>query len=132
MKLGPCLPLTLQILSKIIQELWKKFLQLTDNIKKKISPKYYCSNRSPLIPSPNLYVPSTINIWKKVLTKTIWADKNRGKNGYSNSLKDWFGTPKISTFWTVLYKTEPSESVRRRHLAGKARHIRVGKSGALF
>ena len=24
---------------------------------------------------PNLYIPSTINIWKKVLTKAIWADK---------------------------------------------------------
>ena len=23
----------------------------------------------------NLYIPSTINIWKKVLTKAIWADK---------------------------------------------------------
>ena len=23
-----------------------------------------------------LYIPSTINIWKKVLTKAIWADKN--------------------------------------------------------
>ena len=23
-----------------------------------------------------LYIPSTINIWKKVLTKDIWADKN--------------------------------------------------------
>ena len=22
-----------------------------------------------------LYIPSTINIWKKVLTKAIWADK---------------------------------------------------------
>ena len=24
---------------------------------------------------PKLYIPSTINIWKKVLTKAIWADK---------------------------------------------------------
>ena len=24
---------------------------------------------------PKLYVPSTINIWKKVLIKAIWADK---------------------------------------------------------
>ena len=24
---------------------------------------------------PNLYIPSTIKIWKKVLTKAIWADK---------------------------------------------------------
>ena len=23
-----------------------------------------------------LYIPSTINIWKKVLTKAIWEDKN--------------------------------------------------------
>ena len=25
--------------------------------------------------APKLYIPSTINIWKKVLTKPIWADK---------------------------------------------------------
>jgi hypothetical protein len=24
---------------------------------------------------PKLYIPSTINSWKKVLTKAIWADK---------------------------------------------------------
>ena len=27
---------------------------------------------------PNLYIISTINIWKKVLTKAIWADKKYG------------------------------------------------------
>ena len=25
---------------------------------------------------PKLYIPSAINIWKKLLSKAIWADKN--------------------------------------------------------
>ena len=28
-----------------------------------------------IIEQAKLYIPSTINIWKKVLTKAIWADK---------------------------------------------------------
>ena len=38
-------------------------------IKRKFSIRTY------LIVCPKLYIPSTINIWKKVLTKAIWADK---------------------------------------------------------
>ena len=29
-----------------------------------------------IIEQAKLYIPSTINIWEKVLTKAIWADKN--------------------------------------------------------
>ena len=36
----------------------------------------YFKYTSQFVVPPKLYIPSTINIWKKVLTKAIWADKN--------------------------------------------------------
>ena len=39
-----------------------------------LSPFLTCTPHR-FIPSPRLYIPSTINIWKKVLTKAIWSDK---------------------------------------------------------
>ena len=34
------------------------------------------SRYSNTLPAPKVYIPRTTNIWKKVLTKAIWADKN--------------------------------------------------------
>ena len=68
-------------------------------------------------PIPKLYIPSTINIWKKLLSTAIWADKNRQIDFYPEfiqfrmhfhpkNLKSEWKNPWFKPWFNILMKTQ--------------------------